>query len=61
MNCRGFEEKILSYIDGELPAEEMQAMREHKSSCSQCATLFGQVSDSYNAFNDDLDIDFPDA
>ncbi len=61
MNCRGFEEKILNYIDGELTAEEMLAMHEHQASCSQCATLFEQVNATYNALNDNLDTDLPDA
>ncbi len=61
MNCRGFEEKILNYIDGELPAKEMQAMQEHQASCSHCAALLEQVKGTYNAFNDELDIDLPDA
>jgi hypothetical protein len=33
------QEKLLLYLDGNLPDKEMQQIREHLSSCSDCAEL----------------------
>src|SRR5947209_8765180 len=38
MSCPEWQQKIETYIDGELPAGEMQEFRAHTQSCAGCAS-----------------------
>src|SRR2546429_567443 len=37
MDCREFRNKHVAFVDDVLPAVEMRAMQQHRSSCSRCS------------------------
>lgn len=39
MACEGWQSKIDTYLDGELPADEMRAFDAHVRNCAECAPL----------------------
>jgi anti-sigma factor RsiW len=39
MKCKTVHKKIIFFIDGELPAAEMEQMKIHFSECSECAAF----------------------
>jgi anti-sigma factor (TIGR02949 family) len=41
MNCNFVQSRISSYVDGELPGDEMIAIRRHVDACTSCAQEFG--------------------
>ena len=38
MACETWKTQLDSYVDGELPSEQMRALDTHVSNCSSCAT-----------------------
>jgi len=43
MKCKTLHTKIIFFIDGELPAAEMEQMKIHLSECSECAAFTGEM------------------
>lgn len=37
MSCREWQSRLDAYVDGELPAHEMETFRDHAANCSNCA------------------------
>ena len=53
-DCEGAREQLLAYHDGELPAEQRQAVETHLLSCPDCAreaALIGEVLDRVRALS----------
>ena len=38
MSCVQWQDRLVSYVDGELPAAEMEDFRSHAANCQDCAS-----------------------
>ncbi|HSO89052.1 MAG TPA: zf-HC2 domain-containing protein, partial [Draconibacterium sp.] len=47
MKCKSLHTKIIFYLDGELPAAEMEQMRIHLSECSDCAAFAAEMEKTF--------------
>jgi len=53
MKCKNIHTKLISYIDGELPLREAEAVQEHLAHCSDCSTLYLSVKNAWNSASDE--------
>lgn len=62
MDCTNVHNKLIFYLDNELPPEEHQAVEDHLSNCSQCSRLLEEFKTTYNLIADapELTEDFTD-
>ena len=43
MKCKAIHKKLIFYLDGELPQEEMEQVRQHILTCQLCAAFAGEM------------------
>ncbi len=43
MKCKTLHNKLIFYLEGDLPEKEMEQLRIHLSECSECAEFAGEV------------------
>jgi len=47
MECKSLHKKIIFFLDGELPADEMQQMKLHLSECNDCAAFAAEMKKTF--------------
>lgn len=43
MECKTIHNKLIFYLDGELPLQEMEDIKKHLSECRECALFAGEL------------------
>lgn len=49
MKCKDIQLKLISYLDGELPKKEAEAVQEHLAQCNECSALYVSVKEAWSA------------
>ena len=44
MDCKGIEEKLSAYIEGDLPVDEKSKIAEHLPSCARCSSILNELN-----------------
>ncbi|MFO8235937.1 MAG: zf-HC2 domain-containing protein [Bacteroidales bacterium] len=53
MNCKTINNRLLDFIDNNLPENEMQAIRAHLDECDKCRSLYVKMQDAWQNVNED--------
>lgn len=51
MECKTLHKKIIFFLDGELPAMEIEQMKSHLSECKVCAAFAEEMRKTFEVFN----------
>ena len=55
MNCKDMEERLITYIDGELSLEENMRVKEHLENCSTCMEEYEKLKTDFDKITKEKD------
>lgn len=61
MRCKEFENRIIDYLEANLPEAEQQRMHEHCRSCDRCSRLYENIRKTYGVLEEDRAPEIDDA
>ena len=53
MRCKEFENKIIDYLESNLPHADMERMEEHKEECRNCNRLYSEIRQTYGMLDNE--------
>jgi anti-sigma factor RsiW len=53
MKCKEIHNKLIDYLDDELPVKEKEQVREHLSQCKQCWQIFQELKEAWSSLKDE--------